>query len=85
MREKATIGVLAYLIVATFGEVYAVTAFTPGWFYYGVLGAIAISEATLMGASYMNLRKEPFAVKAIATVGLFFIFVLIISMLFVYV
>lgn len=84
MKEKGTIGILAYLVAATLGEVYAVSEFAPGWLYYGTLGVIAISETTLMGAYYMKLKEEPFAVKGIAAAGLFLIFVLIISLLFDY-
>lgn len=85
MKEIGTVVVLGYLVAATLAEVYIAEAFVVSWFYYLVIGVIAVSEAVLMGAYYMNAKGEPLGIRAIASVGIFFIFVLIVSLLFVYV
>ncbi|MDG6941372.1 MAG: cytochrome C oxidase subunit IV family protein [Nitrososphaerota archaeon] len=85
MREAGTIGVLAYLVLATIFEVYLAGSIVVSNTYYAVIGIIAISEAVVMGGYYMGLKDEPSPVRAIALVGVIFIAVLIISMVVEYI
>jgi len=85
MKEKGTVGVLAYLLCATFAEVLLVNAMAAWVVYYTLIGVISISKAVVVGAYYMRLKYESFSIKAVASVGVMFISILVVSILLNYI
>lgn len=81
VRNKAFLGVWAYMVLAVLTEVTASYYITDFFAKSAVVGVLAASQAVAVVIFYMDLRNEPGSVRLFALVPIMFLSALLIAMI----
>ena len=81
MRNKAFLGVWAYMVLAVLTEVAASYNIADFFTKSAVVGILAASQAVAVVLFYMDMRNEPGSIRLFALIPIMFLSALLIAMM----
>ncbi len=82
VTNNAATGVLAYLVAATFAEVFLFKTIGATGLAYAGIGVVAASKAVLIAAFFMELRYEPRPIRIITALAVAFLALMLVVLIF---